>query len=111
MQAKSPMGGTAAFYYILPPGDGASLLRQLEVGKDIVVKYQGALVLGRLMGCRATDSAGQIWRCSRSCLEGDDAQLDLNSSCVKVVQSRPSKSELFCADKILPNIIVRRVMH
>ena len=39
--------------------DGASQLRWLEVGKEIVVKGQGALVTARLIACKATDSEGK----------------------------------------------------
>ena len=42
MQAKSPTEGTAALYHLLRLGDGASQLRNSEVGKEIVVKDQGA---------------------------------------------------------------------
>ena len=70
MQARSPMEGTAALYHLLNPGDGANQPRRLEVGKEIVVKDQGAWVPARLIGCRATESAGQIWRRCRSYHKG-----------------------------------------
>ena len=75
--------------------------------EEIVVKDQGVWVPARPNGCRATDIAGQIWRCRRSYHEGvqeykgtfkqeqhywgvtrgDKAQLDLNSMGIKVVEA------------------------
>ena len=71
------------------------------------MKDQRAWVPARLMGCRATDSAGQIWKCRRSyhkvvqgyegtfkqeqydwgVIRGVNVQLDLNGRGVEVVRS------------------------
>ena len=107
MQVWSLTEGPAALSHLLSQGDGVSQLRCLEVGKEIVVKDQGIWVPARLIGYRATDISGKIWRCRRSYHKGvqeykrtfkqeqhdwgvtrdDNVQLDLNGPGVKVVRS------------------------
>ena len=87
------------------PRYSANQLRQLQVGKEIVMKDQNAWVPARLIRCRTTHSAGQICRCCRSCHEGvqeykrtfkqeqqnwgvirgENVQLDLNDPGVELV--------------------------
>ena len=98
MQANLPTAVAAAVYHLLRPGARANQLRQLEVGKEMVVKDQGIWIPTRLIGCRTTRDAEKRWKCRRRChkgvrkyertfkqkqhdwgdIRGDNALLDLN---------------------------------
>ena len=106
IRAESPRGGAAALYHLLQHGDGASQLRQLEVGNEMITEDQGAWIPARLVECTTADSTEQVWKCNRSShkvvqeykqtfiqeqhnqgvIRGDNAQLDLNDPRVKMVR-------------------------